>query len=80
MALSSFSILKSLPSGIGGWGVQTSGTVSYSETTYSNKHFSRFLLNEYVGRMEELDRLGSQVSGFPQFAKDRVLEGQGGKG
>ena len=30
--------------------------------------------------MEELDRLGSQVSGFPQFAKDRVLEGQGGKG
>ena len=30
--------------------------------------------------MEELDKLGSQVSGFPQFAKDRVLEGQGGKG
>lgn len=63
MALSSFSILKSLPSGIGGWGLWTSGTVSYL-TMFSNKHFNIGLLNDYIDRMEEQERLGPQVCSF----------------
>lgn len=79
MALSSFSILKSLPSGIGGWGLWTSGTVSYL-TTYSNKQFNKCLLNKKTDRMKELERLGPQVFGFLQFVENEVLEDRGGKG